>query len=240
MLGLPGDMYITRSLLELGEYSHDEVDLLKQIVKPGMTVIDIGANIGAIALPLAQACFPGPLYAFEPQQRIFQLLCANLALNQIKNALTFPLALGASFGVGAVPPIDYDRPGNFGGVSLSTEGLLIRIETLDSFELPSCHLIKVDVEGMEAEALLGAAETITRCRPILYVENDRADKQQILIDLIETFGYNQYWHVSYLGSIFPNEASFNMLCIPKESAVVVDGFEKINPLDWKSPGRLTQ
>jgi hypothetical protein len=66
MLTLSNDFYITGSLREMGEYCHEEIELLLQLVKPGSTVIDAGANIGAFSLPLALACAPGPLFAFEP------------------------------------------------------------------------------------------------------------------------------------------------------------------------------
>ena len=59
----------------------------------GGTVVEIGANIGAHSVALAKACFPGPLYLFEPQQRVFQILCANLALNGVTNAIAYPAAL---------------------------------------------------------------------------------------------------------------------------------------------------
>ena len=47
MCALAGDAYVTRSLQLYGEYGHDEVDLFRQVVKPGMTVVEAGANIGA-------------------------------------------------------------------------------------------------------------------------------------------------------------------------------------------------
>src|ERR1700744_363587 len=94
MLGLAGDLYITRSLEVYGEFSYGEWLLFSQIVKPGRAVVEIGANIGAHSVPLARACAPGPLYLFEPQQRGFQILCANLVLNGITNAIAYPEACG--------------------------------------------------------------------------------------------------------------------------------------------------
>ena len=47
MCALAGDAYVTRSLQLYGEYGHDEVDLFRQVVKPGMTAVEAGANIGA-------------------------------------------------------------------------------------------------------------------------------------------------------------------------------------------------
>ena len=58
MIGLVGDRYITRSLEVYGEFSGAEWALFAQVVKPGMTVVEVGANIGAHSVPLARACFP--------------------------------------------------------------------------------------------------------------------------------------------------------------------------------------
>src|SRR5258708_30741705 len=85
MLALAGDRYITGSLELYGEFSFGEWLLFAQLVKPGMTVVEVGANIGAHSVALARACFPRPLYLFEPPQRVFQSLCAHLSPNGIRH-----------------------------------------------------------------------------------------------------------------------------------------------------------
>jgi FkbM family methyltransferase len=250
MLALAGDVYITRSLLVYGEYCPAEARMLAQIVAPGMTVIEAGANMGTHTVALARGCAPGTLYAFEPQQRVFQILCANLALNDIGNVCAFPEGCGAEAGWANIPELDYAASGDFGGVSLNMDAprsRRVRVTTIDSLALEACGLIKVDVEGWEAEVLKGAAETIARCRPILYVENDRRDRQGELIDLIAGMGYRQYWHTPPLFSpdnfngvpqdIFGPVASCNMLCIPRERPEGVEGIPEIDPENWTSPMR---
>jgi FkbM family methyltransferase len=252
MLALAGDRYVTTSLATYGELSPSEWDLLAQLVKPGMTVVEAGANVGAFSIPLARACFPGPLYLFEPQQRVFQLLCANLALNGVQNAIAYPEACGAADGVVRVPYLDYSAPLNFGGVSVSeaegAPGMRTRATPLDALELQACHLLKIDVEGFEAQVLRGAVETIAKFRPVLYVENDRPALQQELISLIASLGYRQYWHLPPLFSpqnfngctedIFGEVVSVNMLCLPNERDATVKDMEPIDPDNWTSPIRL--
>jgi FkbM family methyltransferase len=253
MLGLSGDRYITRALEVYGEFSPLEWSLFAQLVKPGMTVVEIGANIGAHSVPLARACSPGPLYLFEPQQRVFQLLCANLTLNGVRNAIAYPEACGAAAGYVIVPHLDYSAPLNFGGVSVQAEdsgvaGMAVRVTPLDSLKLQACHLIKIDVEGFEAQVLRGAAETIRAHRPLLYVENDRASLQQELISLIDGMGYRQYWHLPPLfvannfngcaEDVFGEIVSVNMLCIPNERSTVVQDMTPIDPKNWTSPVAL--
>jgi FkbM family methyltransferase len=254
MLALAADRYITGCLAAFGEYCESEADVFRQLVKPGMTVVEVGANIGTHTVMLARACAPGRLIAFEPQQRVFQLLCANLAINGIGNVTALPDAAGAEAGAAQLPRLDYGAANNFGGIALAAggdagdwaEGRAVRVTALDQLALPACHLLKIDVEGWEAEVLRGAEATIARCRPIIYLENDRADQQAVLIGMLAERGYEQYWHVAPLfnASNFKGAASdevtggvcsLNMLCLPKESQMGVSGFERIDPANWRSP-----
>lgn len=244
MLALAGDKYITPCLETYGEFSPAEGRMLAQLIKPGMCVVEVGSNIGAHTLAMARGCHPGPLYAFEPQQRVFQVLCANLALNDIDNVIASPDACGAEPGRAVIPPTDYGESGNFGGVGLAMEGSpgqSVRVIALDALELPACGLLKVDVEGFETPVLLGARRTIARCRPTLYVENDRPQYRDALIRLIHAMGYRLYWHTPPLASpdnfngvtqaIFErNYLSQNMLCLPRERATQTD-LEPIDPDD---------
>src|SRR5665213_2213482 len=117
MWALRGDRYITGALQAYGEYCEAEADVFRQLVKPGMTVVEAGANIGIHTVMMARACAPGRLIAFEPQQRAFQLLCANLTMNEIANVIAYPEALGAAAGAVEIPPVDYGVGGNFGSVT---------------------------------------------------------------------------------------------------------------------------
>ena len=250
MWTLSGDAYITPSLELYGEYCPGDSELYSQIVRPGMTVVEAGANIGAHTIMLARRCAPGLLYAFEPQQRVFQLLCANLVINQIDNVRAFPDGAGEATGSAFIPPVDYGSQRNFGNVALQASapadgGEMIRLTPIDALNLEKCDFLKVDVEGWELAVLRGARETLLRCRPMIHVENDRADQQAALIGLLDELGYAMYWHVAPLFSannfnqvaenIFGGTVGLNMFCAPKESGLVVDGFERIDPTNWRSP-----
>lgn len=249
MLAMRTDHYITKALELYGEYNREEWLMLKQAIRPGMIVVEAGANMGSHSIDMARACAPGLFYAFEPQQRMFQILCANLALANVTNALAYPDALGEIEGEAVVPNVDYAREGsNFGGLSLASagsQGWRVRVRTIDDLDLPACGLIKIDVEGFELQVIRGAARTITKYRPVLYVENDRADKQKQVIDQLTSLDYQLYWHLPRLFSaenyrkngenIFGNIVSLNMLCLPKERNASVQGLTAIDPNDWVSP-----
>jgi FkbM family methyltransferase len=222
------DLYIGRSLELYGEWSEGEVEMFRKVVKPGETVVEIGANIGTHTVYFAQAVGPhGRVWAFEPQRIVFQTLCANLALNNLTNVEALQVAVGNAPGEIMVPLLDYYQANNFGGVSLGhfSRGDPVQVITLDSLNLPRCDLLKIDVEGMEAQVLEGAAATIARCQPYLYVENDRDDKSRPLIELINGMGYKMYWHMPEMyradnffanpENVFGDAISLNMYCIPK-------------------------
>lgn len=243
------DVYVSRSLALYGEYCAAEANVFRQLVKPGQTVVEAGANIGSHSVLLARLCAPGPVFAFEPQRRVFQVLCTNLTINGVRNAHAYPEALGAEDGEALIPEMDFTAPGNFGGISLGARpggvALPVRVRRLDALGLEALHFLKIDVEGWEGSVLAGATATIHRHRPLLYVENDRSEKQGALIAQIAALGYRLYWHVAPLyrpdnpnrvaEDVFGNVASLNMLCVPAGSSLQVTGFAEIDPSNWRSP-----
>lgn len=236
------DMYIGKSLDAYGEFSEGENDLFRQIVTPGKVVVEVGANVGAHTVFLAQATGPtGVVFAFEPQRIVFQTLCANLALNSISNVHAIHAAVGQYPGEIIVPLLDYRRVQNFGGLALGDykEGERVQVMTIDGLNLSRCDLIKIDVEGMEQVVLAGAAKTIARCKPVLYVENDRKEKSVALIRAIDALDYNMYWHTppmfnpaNFAGNqenVFGRPIiSINMLCVPRAWEQNVTGLQAVD------------
>jgi len=165
------DVFVGRSIQRYGDYSELELQFLLRGIRRGDVVVEIGANIGAHTVAFAERVGEaGRVLAFEPQRIIFQSLCANLALNSITNTFCFNCALSDREGELSVPCADYSRRGNFGGISMqaSGQGETVPAYRLDTVcKLPRTRMIKIDVEGMEAEVIRGAEQTIRRHRPIL-------------------------------------------------------------------------
>ena len=222
------DAYVGQSCLLYGEFSGDEVDFLAALVGPGSVVIDGGANVGAITLPLARRVGAfGLVVAIEPQRLTFQALCATVASNHLTNVRTEHAALGKARGEILVPPLDITRAQNVGGFSVKGHGAgePVRMLAIDDLKLPHVTLIKLDLEGMERDALSGAADTIRRCQPMLYVENDREEHSAALLEDMKRLGYRCFWHKPPLyrrnnfrdvrHNIFPGIVSVNVLALPK-------------------------
>jgi FkbM family methyltransferase len=249
------DTYIGRSLEKYGEFSELEVALLQQMAFPGSVIVEAGANIGALTVPLARAAGPdGRVIAFEPQRVVHQTLCANVALNGLSHVDCRRAGVGAVAGTIHVPNIPADRPENFGGVSLGRAGDAsgtdsfdtVPLETVDGLALSSCRLLKVDVEGMELDVLRGAERTLRELRPLVYVENDRAENSPALIDHLLQRGYRLFWHLpplfqsaNFAGeaeNLFPGVVSVNMVGLPAEFEVLMRDFVEITraDADWRT------
>lgn len=208
------DLVIGRSMELYGEWGEHELDCLSAYVQEGDVVVDVGANIGTHAVFFAKKVGEhGVVHAFEPQRRTFHLLNMNAALNECDNLTAHPEALGASTATVPVPDVGYDLPANIGNVSLlNGGGDTARMITLDSLELGRIRLMKIDVEGMEREVILGAKHTIARCHPILFVENNIEERSAHLLQALSDLDYRLYWHFAPYyneGNFFGN--SFNFL-----------------------------
>ena len=250
---LLNDAYIGRSLDVYGEYSEGEIELFRQLLRPGDVAIDVGANIGALTVPMARLVQPGgAVVAFEPQGAIFDVLCNNLRLNELVNVTAFRRAVGSKTGVIRVPALDYERPDNFGGVALGAAGSdEVQVVTIDSLAVSRLRLLKVDVEGMEHDVVTGARATIERLRPAVYVENDRAEHSRALISLLFDVGYRLWWHITPLfnpknffgnpQNIFSEIVSFNMIGFPRADAPSLAFPEILSPDDFAGqPGALAR
>jgi hypothetical protein len=93
------------------------------------------------------------------------------------------------------------------------------------------------VEGFELQTLQGAVNILSKSRPALYVENDRVEKSQALIEWLWSQNYQLWWHIpalynpdNFLGNktdIYPTVCSFNMLGMPRELNIPVAGIPEI-------------
>lgn len=194
------DIYVGYGLLYYGEYCEVEWRFFQRFIPHGATVIDAGANVGALAVPMARHVgSEGRVMAFEPQPLIFRCLKDNAAHNNLPQLLPLPFGLGAEDGIIEAALPDYEQQSSFASFSLlqGGTGLRARIVRLDDvFTAPSLSFIKMDIEGMELQALKGATRTISQHRPVIYIENDKDDKSAALISWFLESGYRLWWHTT--------------------------------------------
>jgi FkbM family methyltransferase len=243
------DSFVGRSLDRYGEWCEAELDALRQFVKPGQTVLDVGANVGTHTVFFAkQVGDRGCVLAFEPQRLAYQNLCANIALNALVNVVARQQGIGRRAETARLPVFDPRKETNFGAVCLlgHAVGEPVEVIRIDDLWLGHCDLIKVDVEGMQCDVLEGARETITAHRPVLFVENNVDDLSRATIGLIDSLGYDAYWFVSRYfnrANCFGNQddvfACFqpevNLVCFHRSARTVIHGLPKVRGMDdnWR-------
>lgn len=221
------DKNIGKLLIAYGEFSKGETDLFAALIKQDDICLDVGANIGALTLPMARMC--KLVLAFEPQEYVYHLLCANLALNSITNVRALQFAVSDNREPMMIPILDPRIPNNFGGIDIrqpAPSRQRVESVTIDDLDLPKCAMIKIDVEGMELAVLRGAQKTIQRHRPLLYVENDRVENEVELLNALLSLGYKLYDHFPPLFdpdnfrrcdmNFFEAVFSLNLLAIPSD------------------------
>jgi FkbM family methyltransferase len=227
------DVQIGRSLDLYGEWSEGEVQLFQSLVKLGNTVVEVGAGIGTHTVVMAKAVgLHGKVVAIEPQRSVFQNLCANLALNSITNTYTYQIALGETSGFIPLAAVQSQTSSNIAG--MSTEQ--VQVATLDSFNVPQCHLLKMDVDQMLAAVIQGAQQTLERCQPLLYVVCDRALPPSTMTQL-KSLNYDLYWHRPALynpqnaeqnsRNVFGSATRHNILGFPRSLSITVNGMERV-------------
>ncbi len=141
---------------------------VRNIIKPGSIVVDIGANIGNHTVFFSRVCRASQVIAFEPQSECFANLLRNVQLNRLEGVQCFRLGLGAAPGRAAV---ELYKPWNSGGLTLKEQADgAFEIITLDSLSIPKIDVLKIDVEGFQKQVLEGAVETIKRTRPKIIIE----------------------------------------------------------------------
>jgi FkbM family methyltransferase len=145
----------------------------KELILPGDTVLDIGAYLGTHTVAFSQLVGDtGKVMSFEPQEQIFTLLEKTIKENNIinvelHNTAVYNINKKIQFSEtnNGKASISYIRPRLPNPVKKVVDAI-----TIDSLKLERCDFIKLDVEKCEWVVLEGSEETITKYRPILFVE----------------------------------------------------------------------
>jgi FkbM family methyltransferase len=166
--------YKVERIMWSGLYEPPLMRYLDTLPMTGWTCIDVGANVGAVALVLAKKVgATGKVFAFEPGPPTVKRLVRNFALNPELAAVTELIP----HGLGKTPGELWwtEEKGNPGNALLdSTGSQRVIVETLDGYlrqrAVERVDFLKIDVEGMEFEVAKGATESLHRFHPIIYYE----------------------------------------------------------------------
>ena len=173
-------------LIANGCYEKQTCEAIKRFLPPDGVLIDVGANIGAIAIRAAKIyCPSGLVLGFEASPTIYRYLIQNVEFNSVKNIKLYPNAVGrengkqvtffeapeSKFGMGSMA-------NRFHGNQVDVEMLTLD-HALSSMRISKVHVLKVDVEGFELDVFRGASALIEGDEPpvIIFEFNDWAENQ---------------------------------------------------------------
>ena len=222
-----------------GGYEPDTTRFLDRLYRsePGDGyLLDVGANVGLIAIPFAKLS-NGPLprvIAVEAVPDNARALRRNVAMNALDDAIRIEAtALGEASGRASIE-VEGDLaagegtgtanivPESYGGVRQE-----ILVETVDSLELPAgCKVIKIDTDGYDLKVLMGARAFLARERPVIYgefAEHCLHWHEQSVADVISFAADNGYltWQRRLRSWTFSSEVNratyvMDLLLVPRE------------------------
>lgn len=183
-------------IVKIKSYEPGFTHFLSLIENKGI-ILDVGANIGITAIPMARKFNAARIYAFEPISHNFNNLNRVIKLFGVKNVTSQKVALGEfTAEVEMVTPVqggvikqglskinDHDTPGRLEKV---------KIINLDSIPFKGkVTAIKIDVEGHELQVLKGAGKILSKDKPIIYCELWDSIRAEV-VAYMQTYGYKSY------------------------------------------------
>lgn len=176
-----------------------DIGHLHFLVRPGTSIVDVGANVGFFTLKFSKwVSDGGGVIAIEPEPENLEALKRAIARNRTANIEIIQAAAAEKEGVlhlslNQLNPADH---------RLAEQGIPVLAVTIDGLlherGWPPVSLIKIDVQGAEPRALAGAREAILRFHPAIFIEVDDAAlsaagfSADSLVDSLRSYGYVMY------------------------------------------------
>lgn len=154
----PPDSALGRELLLWGNYEKGEVRVFHELIRRGMNVVDLGANIGYFTLIAAKLVGPeGKVFAFEPEPGNFSLLQRNVNMNGYRNVTLVQKAVSDKNGVEELHLCSDSWGHSLSSFKRDAGSISVPVTSLDQFfsEDVAIDFIKMDIEGAEGKAMQG-------------------------------------------------------------------------------------
>jgi len=240
---LAANSSIDRKVLCRG-FESSELHFLHRCLRPGMTVLDIGAHHGLYSLAASKDVHPrGHVHSFEPSPRERRLLERNLRLNLRQNVSVHAMALGATRGRATLFLVEGIEDGcnslQSPGGSRNTRTVEVDVVLLDEFVqengITAVDFIKMDVEGAELSVLQGASRLLNSlARPLILAEISDLRTQpwgyhaREILEFLGQKGFHWFQPVGQ-GELHPadrtlNSYDHNLVAVPSERMSAIQPF----------------
>ncbi|MBR8827233.1 MAG: FkbM family methyltransferase [Gomphosphaeria aponina SAG 52.96 = DSM 107014] len=220
---------VTSVLLAQGDWFEAEMELLRNQLEPGMTVIDVGANVGVYTFSAARKVGEtGKVLAVEPFSGCVECLQETCRVNKLSWVKVCPgaasdrlstarLALHNSSELNEVVMDESLESGNFATISCFTLDSLIEQENIKGVDW-----LKIDAEGHEMQVLLGSDRLLTEFAPSILYENIAAAKgsNTPVAEFLISRGYRLFRYQPYLQNLIPInsleelQGNLNVIALP--------------------------
>jgi FkbM family methyltransferase len=200
----------TYVLLEQENWFEKEIHFLRCFVKPGMTAIDIGANLGVYSLPLSRLVGPGGrVFSYEPGGEARALLEHSRVLNDLGNLEIIGTALSDRDGEGH---LGFAASSEARALGPAGTGEAVRIASLDmesaARRWPSPDFVKIDAEGEEERIIAGGRAFLSTHSPLLMFEIKAANKVNTrLLTIFPAIGYRLFRLLAGAPILVPHDAT---------------------------------
>jgi len=174
----------------LGTFERFKQEIFCEMVGKGDTVLDIGAHVGYFTLLASRLVGEhGRVLAVEPSPRNYRYLQTHLRLNGIVNVTTIQAAVSECAGTEPFAEGECHLGGSLSEKGRTTVSVLRLDDLYESGAIESPRVIKMDIEGAEYRALLGAKKIITEHRPVIILETHGQEMREACAGLLQGFGY---------------------------------------------------
>jgi FkbM family methyltransferase len=249
--------FVQRQVYFMGTFEPVESYLFMRLLRPGMVVVDAGANLGQYTMLAATAVGPaGSVHSFEPVPAVFASLQSHVSANRLTNVQMNQVALWHEEGTVrlGLPPESADNAGSWTigsthGPTACVDAQAIRLDTyVSNKDVPRVDLIKMDIQGAEPFALAGARKVLAQWHPTLMMEVHRpsllalGSSPEALWEMLREFGY-QAWRIrpslrnsgpmNNLDGVEFENFFFHVSDLPSE---VTSGWRRETPKQWACSG----
>lgn len=224
------DQGINQTLIMTGEYEKFESELFRQEVKPGMTVLDIGANIGYYTLLAAKLVGKkGKVYAFEPEPYNYSLLEKSIKINKYNNVIAFQKAVSNHSGTIKLHLLKdmsthriYKTQDSISEIDIQA----VNLDTEFKNNEDKINIIKMDVEGAELIVLQSMNNILSQSKslkifiefsPILITATGHSPEE---FNELKKYGFNFFYINEDRKKIEPITIKESIkLCIKKQGPI---------------------
>jgi FkbM family methyltransferase len=180
-----------------GRYETAKVALIQRFLRPGMTFLDVGANMGDFSLIAAKTMQDdGRVLAFEPSPDNCRWMRRSIELNGYGSIELFEIALSDVTGEAALYLGDRIAKHSLLPRKIEQDTITVTVETLDDFlestGSTQVDMMKIDVEGAELKVLRGGAATLSRPGPMILmvdIHGGRVKPHEVWSQLVE-YGFS--------------------------------------------------